>query len=499
MVKYSFAFNFKLNKMKNFFGIFFTSFVSALLVLGVYTYFIEEPIEKTITIKEELPALRVSGTTPIYNSPDLVVAAERTLDAVVHVKTSFFDTYTDFFDPFDFDFFWGFGQGNKKQREPHKRNASGSGVIITSDGYIVTNNHVVEKAEEIEIVLNDKRTYQAEIVGTDPASDLALLKINDINLPYVISTNSDNVKVGEWVLAVGNPFNLNSTVTAGIVSAKGRNINIINDKYAIESFIQTDAAVNPGNSGGALVNVNGELIGINTAISTQTGTFEGYSFAVPSNLVKKVVDDLLEFGTVQRAFLGVTIRDVSAELAEEFELNNLKGVYVDDVSEEGAAKKAGIKKGDIILSVNEVKVSKSSELQEQISQYRPGDRVAVRISRDNKEKEIILELKNKKGDTSLIKKEEENIAKSLGAEFQDLDKTELEKLGIDHGVKVINIQSGKLMRAGIREGFIITSINNQLTKSVKNILNILNSLDGGVYIEGIYRKNGVKHYYAFGL
>lgn len=484
--------------MKKILAVFFTSILGGVVTLGIYVFFIEKPVEQIITINKESPALQVVESIPNYNSPDLVLAAERTLDGVVHVKTSFFDTYTDYFDPFGFDFFWGFGDSNKK-RDSYERNASGSGVIITSDGYIVTNNHVVEKAEEIEIVLNDKRTYQAEVVGTDPASDLALLKIDDINLPYVIFTNSDVVKVGEWVLAVGNPFNLKSTVTAGIVSAKGRNINIINDKYAIESFIQTDAAVNPGNSGGALVNVEGELIGINTAISTQTGTFEGYSFAVPSNLVKKVVDDLLEYGTVQRAFLGVTIRDVTAELADEFKLDDLQGVYVESVSDEGAAKKSGIKPGDIILSVNKVTVSKSSELQEQISKYRPGDKVVVVINRNGKKQEVKIELKNKKGNTSLIKKEDESVKKLLGADFKNLTSSELEKLGITNGVKVTNLESGKLMKSGIREGFIITSINNKSVKKVKDVISILNQLDGGVYIEGIYRKNGVKHYYAFGI
>ena len=491
--------------MKKIASLFITSMIGAFIALFAYTTFIETPVEKVVTIEKTSSMVVVDDNLELNKeskgkSPSLVLAAEKTVDAVVHVKTSFFDTYTDFFDPFDFDLFWGFGDNfQKKDREPYKRSASGSGVIITSDGYIVTNNHVVDNAEEIQIVLNDKRTYDADVVGRDPASDLAVLKINETKLPYAIFTNSDNVKVGEWVLAVGNPFNLKSTVTAGIVSAKGRDINIIDNKYAIESFIQTDAAVNPGNSGGALVNVEGELIGINTAISTHTGSFEGYSFAVPSNLVKKVVDDLLEYGTVQRAFIGVTIRNINAEMAAELEINNLEGVYVEDISEGGAAESSGIEKGDVILTINGVTVSKSSELQEQVSKYRPGDKILLDIDRKGKRKLIKVILKNKAGNTDVVKKEENNVQKLLGANFKNLSKTELETLGVDNGVKVLTLEPGKMARAGIREGFVITSINNKPAHNVKEVLKILSDVEGGgVYIEGVYRK-GTRHYYAFGL
>ncbi|KAB2821325.1 MAG: trypsin-like serine protease, partial [Paludibacter sp.] len=304
---------------------------------------------------------------------DFTVAAELTVNAVVHVKVKS-EVQVSQFGGRDqlFEYFFG---PQFRQQQPQIREGAGSGVIISEDGYIVTNNHVIDKSKEIEVVLNDKRTYSATVVGADPNTDIALLKIDEKNLPYIIFGNSDSLKVGEWVLAVGNPFNLTSTVTAGIVSAKARNINILNSAMPIESFIQTDAAVNPGNSGGALVNQRGELVGINTAIASRTGSYAGYSFAVPTTIVRKVVDDLKEFGEVQRALLGVVITTVTADVAQDYNLGKIEGVYVDNVSDNGAAKEAGIRSGDVIIAVGNKKVNTNAELQEAVSQYRPGDDV----------------------------------------------------------------------------------------------------------------------------
>ncbi len=382
---------------------------------------------------------------------------------------------------------------------------SGSGVIISKDGYIVTNNHVVHGADKIDVILNDKRSYEAEIIGTDPQTDLALVKIKEKDLPILTYANSDQVKVGEWALAVGNPFNLTSTVTAGIISAKGRNINILeNDPekgmFPIESFIQTDAAVNPGNSGGALVNTNGELIGINSAIASQTGSYSGYSFAIPVNIVKKVVADLIEFGTVQRAFIGVSIRDIDAKFAEEKEIKNLNGVYVNGLTDGGAGEDAGVKVGDVIIKIENNPVRNVAELQEQIGKYRPGDKVNVVVIRNSKEMGLAVTLKNKDGNLGVIKKENRSATTlaSLGASFETLSKEEMRKLGIQNGLKISRLENGKLAAAGIKPGFIITSIDKKKITDISDIENILQTKAGGVLIEGVY-PNGIRAYYGFGM
>jgi S1-C subfamily serine protease len=362
---------------------------------------------------------------------------------------------------------------------------------------------VINNADKIEVVLNNNKTYTAEVIGKDPTTDLALIKINEKGLPYINYGNSDEVKIGEWVLAVGNPFNLTSTVTAGIVSAKGRNINAIdgnpsNGQYSIESFIQTDAAVNPGNSGGALVNTNGMLIGINTAIASNTGSYTGYSFAIPVNIVRKVMNDLHDFGNVQRAFLGISIRDIDSKLQEEKRLPLSQGVYIAGLTDGGAAEASGMREGDIITKINGADIKSTPELQEQISRYRPGDEVKVLVNRDGDQKELLMTLRNKNGGTSEIKFASEKNLSIFGASFESISATELKKLKIDNGIKVIKLSSGKLASSGIKEGFIITTIDKKPVTTVNDLAAYIENKTGGVLIEGVY-PNGVKGYYGFGL
>jgi serine protease Do len=434
---------------------------------------------------------------------DFTVAAELTVNAVVHVKVKSQVMSSRSFgggDPF-FEYFFG-PQLRQQPQEPQFREGAGSGVIISSDGYIVTNNHVIDNSKEIEVVLNDKRTYTAEVVGADPNTDIALLKIEEKDLPIVIFGNSDSLKVGEWVLAVGNPFNLNSTVTAGIVSAKARNINILNAAMRIESFIQTDAAVNPGNSGGALVNTRGELIGINTAIASQTGSYAGYSFAVPSSIVQKVVSDIRQYGVVQRAVLGVALKEIDGALAKDKNLKTLNGAFVESVVEGSAAEKAGIKSGDVITNLNGVAIKSVAELQEQVGRYRPGDKITVEISRDNKIQKLKVELKNRQGSTEIVKSDIDLSA--LGATFKELDNKTKEKFGIDYGVVVKSLSKGKLNDAGIKSGYIILKINNIRMASEKDIETAMKSVADNadqnkvLWITGIY-PDGKTAYYAIDM
>lgn len=431
---------------------------------------------------------------------DFTAAADQSVHAVVNVKTTYpmqANQNIYMYDPFR-DFF-----GQRAPQHQEAPMSTGSGVIVSQDGYIVTNNHVVDGAEKIEITLNDKRTYTADLIGKDPATDLALLKIKETGLPFMGYGNSDEVKVGEWVLAVGNPFNLTSTVTAGIVSAKGRNINILDNnpakgQFPIESFIQTDAAVNPGNSGGALVNTRGELVGINSAIASNTGSYTGYSFAIPVNIARKVVADLLEFGEVQRAFIGVNIQDLDYKLAKEKSIIELKGVYVSGLSSGGAGEEAGIKEGDVITKIGDVNVNNTPELQEQISRFRPGNKVMITLKRNNQEKILSVVLKNKNGNTDIVEKQKVEVVSALGATFEDVNEKDMKKLGIDNGLKVNKLGAGKLLSAGIREGFIITSVDKKKITSVEDIKAALETKKGGVLIEGIY-PNGMRAYYGFGM
>ncbi len=479
------------------------SFAIALLggaiAVGGFEYLKPAPkayvIEKA-TAKNPVSFASFEGNLPV-NATNFTFAAEKSLNAVVHIKTQVQVQQSLNRDPF-FEYFFGPQNGGNGVQE-----ASGSGVIIRNDGYIVTNNHVIDNASKISVTLNNKKTYDAKLVGTDPSTDIAVLKIEGTSLPYVEFGNSDEVKIGEWVLAVGNPFNLTSTVTAGIVSAKGRNINILKGDsnkniFPIESFIQTDAAVNPGNSGGALVNTNGELVGINTAIASNTGSFSGYSFAVPVNIVKKVSTDIIETGIVQRAFLGVNIRDIEQTLANELKLNENNGVYVAGMIEGGAAETSGLKKGDIILSIGNVDVNNAPELQEQVGKYRPGQSIDVRVKRGDEELAIPVTLHNIAGNTEKVEKEKVDVRASLGATFSTVAKDELEKLDINNGVKITSISAGKLSQLGVKKGFIVTKIDDTEVSSPDQLIEILQSKKGGVLMEGIY-SNGTKAYYGFGM
>ena len=431
------------------------------------------------------------------NNLDLTFAAEKTVNTVVHIKSEYVQNYQS--DPL-LDFFWG-PNGSRGDRT---QIATGSGVIISSDGYIVTNNHVIEDASKISVTLNDGRELIAECLGTDPNTDLALLKVDQKNLVFAEFGNSDNVKLGDWVLAVGNPFNLTSTVTAGIVSAKARNINILsrNSKesiFPLESFIQTDAAVNPGNSGGALVNPEGVLIGINTAIASKTGSYTGYSFAIPSNITLKVVNDLKNYGLVQRAFIGVIIQEVTQQVMDEFNLPNTNGVLVSGLSDGGAAYEAGIKTDDIILKVENIGVNGVPELQEQIGKYKPGDVVTVIIQRKGEKKIIEVKLRNNKGTTEIIDKNKLEKESSLyGAVFEELNNESLKYYNINSGIKIVSLKKGEFKDIGIKQGFIITHIDKKAVKTINDFKNIIENKKSSILIEGIY-PNGLKGYFVLDI
>lgn len=437
---------------------------------------------------------------PTTDAEAFVFASENTINSVVHVTTKVVRTQVQR-DPF-YEFFYGPGTGNREYKQ--YGSGSGSGVIVSSQGYIVTNNHVIEDAAEIEVILNDNSKYSATVIGTDPSTDIAVLKIEAEGLKPIALGNSDDVRVGEWVLAVGNPFNLTSTVTAGIISAKARNINLLSDRtrntaVPIESFIQTDAAVNPGNSGGALVNIKGELIGINTAIASQTGSYAGYSFAVPVNLVNKVMRDIIDYGVVQRGFLGVQIADINQELKETKKLPSTKGVFINGVTEDGGADKAGIKKDWVIMKIGSKEVNSVAELQEEIGKRRPGDKVSLTL-RTTDGDEVIKEvlLRSADGETALKTKEEMNKTNALGAVFGELTEKEKKELNISHGVKVKSLEPGKLKSAGLVEGDIITVVNQKPCESVSQLTSFLNAAKGGVYLE-IVNSSGKKDYIAFGI
>jgi serine protease Do len=431
---------------------------------------------------------------------DLTTASENTINSVVHVTTKVVQT-TFQRDPFQ-EFFYGPGAGGREFKQ--YGSGSGSGVIVSSQGYIVTNNHVIENANEIEVILNDNSKYTAKLIGADPSTDIAVLKIEGDNFQPISLGNSDDLRIGEWVLAVGNPFNLTSTVTAGIVSAKARNINLLSDRtnpnvVPIESFIQTDAAVNPGNSGGALVNTRGELVGINTAIASQTGSYAGYSFAVPVNLVQKVMRDLIDYGIVQRGYLGVQIADINQELKEKNKLPNTKGVFVSKVVEDGSADKAGMKDGEVILKIGSKEVNSVAELQEEIGKRRPGDKVSLTIRNKEGDEEIKeLVLRNSDGETKLVSKEEISKNYALGATFSALSSKEMKELNITYGVKIATLNAGKLKSIGLQPGMIILKINNETIESVEELTAKLNGQNRGVLLE-VMSESGKRDYFGFGL
>lgn len=444
---------------------------------------------------------------------DLTYAAEKSLPSVVHIlstKNSKVqnvevenDPFSDFFsDPFGF---FGNPQGNggKQRRSVRtpKQQGSGSGVIISADGYIVTNNHVVADADELTVTLNDNKEYSARIIGTDKASDLALIKIDGKNLPAITIANSDDIKVGEWVLAVGNPFNLTNTVTAGIVSAKARSLY----QNGVESFIQTDAAINPGNSGGALVNTRGELIGINAMLYSQTGSFSGYGFAIPTSIMNKVVADLKQYGTVQRALIGIQGQDVKnyvdakKDKGEDIDLGTMEGIYVAKVTEESAAEEAGMKEGDVITAIDGKPVNKMAELQEVLAKKRPGDKVSVTYLRDKKKATKTITLKNEKGNTQVVKKADLDV---LGGNFRAITNAQKEQLNIGYGLEVLKVNSGRLKTAGITKGFIIQRVNDNAVKTIDDLQNAVKeastSKDPVLYIQGVY-PTGKKAYFAVPL
>lgn len=476
--------------MKKYLGFFVMALLGGLVAIGI-TRWLDKNDAQTIEEKQQV-YFAGQKTLPDQGRADFVAVSELANPTVVHIKTTIgkSNTQQEFIDPFHF-----FDQRMFPQMPSE---ATGSGVIITADGYIATNNHVIDGADKIEVTLFDKRSYQAELVGKDPETDLALLKISEKNLNFLPFGNSDELKVGEWVIAVGNPFNLTSTVTAGIVSAKGRSINLLrseNNEYAVENFIQTDAAVNPGNSGGALVNTKGQLVGINTAIASKTGSFAGYSFAVPVNIARKVLDDLLRFGEVKRAILGVRIQDINAQLAEEKGISELKGVYIPEVINGGAADKAGLKEGDILLSVNGVEVNKASELQEQISKYHPGDKVKVTILRSGKTKDIEVILRSKTGEDRIVTESRAETASFGGASFENLTREEKQALGISHGVRIKKIGKGMFASRNIQEGFVITHLDKSKVNSAQELVKQLKERQGAVLIEGVDR-NGERDAYA---
>ena len=462
------------------------------------------------TCSNEAPA-PVAASAPAPGQPvDLTYAAEKALPAVVHIKfvqnsktqvVEVQDPFSDFFDPFGFFGERGNAGTRKQQVQTPKKQGAGSGVIISADGYIVTNNHVVEGADELTVTLNDNSEYSARIIGTDKTTDLALIKVNGKNLPTLPIGDSDKLKVGEWVLAVGNPFNLNSTVTAGIVSAKARSLGA----NGVESFIQTDAAINAGNSGGALVNTQGELVGINAMLYSQTGSYSGYGFAIPTTIMNKVVDDLKKYGTVQRAVLGIEGIDVNKyidsqkEQGKEIDLGTMEGIYVNKVSEDGAAADAGLEKEDVITSIDGKKIAKMAELQEYLANKRPGEKVSISYLRNKHKRTANITLKNTQGNTNIVKTADLDV---LGGNFREITAATKEQLGINYGLEVIKVNSGALKTAGIPKGYIIQKINDQPIKTIdelqKAVKDASTSKEPVLYIQG-YFPTGKKGYFAVDL
>lgn len=480
--------------MKKVLGIVFISFVTGML--GAYTYFtfIFVPAFDDVRVEtaqvnnpiSERPIVALPNTSNFLPSDDFVAASKSSTNSVVYIKNISERRYaSSWMDTF-------FGGGANTQQEV----SSGSGVIFSKDGYIVTNNHVIEDADKIDVIHN-KKTYTAKLIGTDPSTDLAVLKIDSKNLPAISVGSSKSLMVGEWVIAVGNPFNLTSTVTAGIVSAKGRDINILQGKFPIESFIQTDAAINPGNSGGALVNRNGELVGINTAILSRTGSYAGYGFAVPVDIVKKIVNDLIEYGEVQKAFFGAEVVDLDQELVERFDLNidqnDLSGVAISYLQNEGAATSIKLQEGDVILKIDNDKIDTKSEFDEIIGYHSPGDEVTVTYKRNNEVSIKKLILTNREGTTGILKREIYS-SQLLGADFETVSKVELDQLGLESGVKVFNIKRGLMNQVGMKEDFIILRINRNDIKSPEKLTSILERIRGRVLIEGVNSRGRYENY-----
>ena len=427
------------------------------------------------------------------NWPDFTYAAESAVDAVVYVKVTSTQTMQQAPSSI-FDYFFGFPQGGAPQQR--EKVGSGSGVIIREDGYIVTNNHVIDDATKIEVTLNNNQTYPATLVGTDPATDVALLKIDATGLPVIPFGDSDKLRLGEWVIAIGSPYDLRSTITAGIVSAKGRSMPNYTGEFKIESFIQTDAAVNPGNSGGALVNKEGQLVGINTAIYSQTGSYAGYSFAVPVNIVKKIAYDLMDFGSVKRAVLGITMGPIDDKIAEELKLSSRNGVYISEVSKSSAADEAGIKAGDVITAVDSMPVNSTSAVQEAVSRYSPGDKAVITVIRGGKEKKFDVTFKGTSQENGTVT--DDGAVAFYGSSIKEADEKTLDKFGLKNGVEIVELGPGKLMEAGATEGFIILYVNDHPVKTPQDVIDIVKKSKRTVFIEGV-TPSGRTGYFGFGV
>jgi serine protease Do len=492
--------------MKKFLNLFFAAVLGGAFALGLNHFMFDNspdelPRPVFNTTIDQPPASLARYITQLPTTlPDFTLVAEMTVNSVVHIRTEYerkSSVYDDYFGGIPEPFRDFFAPRRRDSRRPIV--ATGSGVIVRENGYIITNNHVVAEADFIEVTLNDNRTFEAKIVGTDPSTDLALIKIEKEGLPAVPFGDSDEARIGEWVLAVGNPFNLNSTVTAGIISAKGRNINILGGGATIESFIQTDAAVNRGNSGGALVNSQGELIGINAAIASSTGSFTGYSFAIPINIAAKVMEDLMEFGEVQRGLLGVEIVELNSQRARELNLDIVRGVYIADYSvENSAAKQAGLKAGDVIIGIDGQPVRTTADLQEMVGRKRPGDDVLVRYYRNGTEHETRATLRNVYGEKELVARETRSVNEKLGARLEPMSSTELRQLNIRHGVRVTSVGPGPLRNAGIRDGFVITHLDREPVRSPEELVKVLENKSGGVLVEGV-AANGTRQYFGLGI
>ncbi len=493
-----------MNKKQFFLGIILASLIGGMVALAGANYLVKNTSSRNFDEKQNASFVNWLSDEKfiVPDGINFVASAQAVTPAVVHIKSNVSISQSQRgIDPFEE--FFGF-RNPERNGPPREGMSSGSGVIISADGYIVTNNHVIENATKINITLDDKTRYEAKIIGTDPTTDLALIKIEATGLPFVKFGNSDKVQVGEWVLAVGNPFDLTSTVTAGIISAKARNIGILRgteNNLQIESFLQTDAVVNRGNSGGALVNLAGELIGINTAIASSTGTYNGYAFAVPSSIVQKVMDDLLEHGTVQRGILGVQINDVSPELEEALgiKINAKRGVYVVDVNDGSGGKEAGIKKGDVIIGVDGVETFSTSTLQEMVARKRPGDKVEVKYLRDGKEYKTTATLKNLSGDTKVVVKAAPKTFTFEDVVFEDVKDGVKSKLKITGGASISTLNNEKWKKSGAKIGFIVTSVmgpNGRFKISgADDLVRVLRQNEGEeIVLLGVF-PNGQEYYF----
>jgi Do/DeqQ family serine protease len=450
--------------------------VSIVMLSGYHFFFRPQPLSALSAEKTPISLASYHGASQeMLPNSDFVAAASQAMPAVVHIKSKMtvqsYDPWLDFFG-------WGGGSRGRSAE------SSGSGVVMNTDGYIVTNNHVIKDADEITVTLYDNRTFVGEVIGADPSSDLGVIKIKADHLSPIGFANSDEVKVGEWVLAVGNPFNLSSTVTAGIVSAIGRNLEIIKDQSAIESFIQTDAAVNPGNSGGALVDMEGRLVGVNTAISSPTGAYAGYAFAIPANIVEKIVDDIIRYGTVQRAYLGLgKITVLNNTEAEKNDISVQEGILVHTLNPNGSAAKAGLQAGDIILKIDGTPVKSEAKLTELTARHRPGDNIKLTIHRNNGEKNIEVLLRNQQGTTSIVRRSPK--LQALGIDLVPLEESIRKQYKIEHGMKISRIYAGKFRQvANVQPGFVILEMNGKKVATEGEVTDILENTKGKIQIDG---------------